>query len=126
MDLMVFILEGLGGDEFAVNKQLHLLRDGIVHTCHEVPIRLINDDRQRRIGLHLADLSTGVRLEAHERIDIAILHRVTNCIVPRGIGVINLFVVLEAAVAVAAADQIDRVFRAWNDVRMAEASFDRP
>ena len=91
-----------------------------------MPIRLVNDDRQRRVGLDLADLSAFVGLEAHERIDIAVLHHVTNCVVPRGIGVIDLFVVLEAAIAVAAADQIDRVFRARNDVCMAEASFDRP
>ena len=119
-------LEGLGGDEFAVNIQLHLLGDGVVHTGHEVPIRLIDDNRQRRIGLDLADLSTGMSLEARERIDFAVLDRVTNRVVPRGVGIIDLLIVLVAAVAVAAADQIDRVFRAGNDIRVAEASFNRP
>ena len=91
-----------------------------------MPIRLVVDDRQGRIGLDLADLSAGMSLEARERINIAILHRVTNRVVPSGVGVIDLFVVLVAAVAVATADQIDRIFRTGNDIRVAEASFNRP
>ena len=84
------------------------------------------EDLQKILEAGLADLSTGMSLEARERIDFAILHRVTNRVVPRGVGVIDLLVILVAAVAVAAADQIDRVFRAGNDVRVAEAGFNRP
>ena len=81
-----------------------------------MPIRLVTDNRQLRIGLYLADLSSGMGLEAHERIDIAILDRVTDCIVPRGVGVIDIQKIFGMG-AVQESTQIDLIikFEEWTD-----------